>query len=107
MLCFYLEPGKVEKIIIDVERTSALIRWSPPSNFTCDIGSYSIFYGLRNPGQCGTIDMEFVKAGETKVTEFLLDNLLPNSVYRVYIVAGTSAGLGQSTLETFTTREGG
>ncbi len=92
---------------IDVGITTARISWSPPNNFTCDIRSYSILFGLRNPGKCGKIDMDFVKAGDTKATEYTLTGLLPYSVYRVYIVAATSAGLGQSHLEALSTEPGG
>ncbi|XP_072019217.1 receptor-type tyrosine-protein phosphatase F-like [Amphiura filiformis] len=100
------KPGKVNNVHIVVGITSAKITWSPPSNFTCDITTYSVFFGLRNPGKCGKIDMDFVKAGDTRETEYNLEGLLPFSVYRVYIVAASSAGLGESKLEPFTTRTG-
>lgn len=85
---------------------SALITWTAPANANGVISGYTLVYRLKSRGECGPRSAQPITKN-VRSEKQLLDGLLPDSTYEIYVIAHTSKAGPQSETITVTTHEAG
>ena len=94
----FTEPSKVRNLEVhSPSPTSLSLSWQQPDDPFCsqDLREYKIQYQTTSRGQCGQTSDEIItysilNLNETRTT---INNLEPNSTYRIFVVARNSMGL--------------
>ncbi len=85
---------------------SALVTWGAPVNPNGVISGYTLVYQLKSRGECGPRSSQPITKN-VRSEKQILDQLLPDSTYEIYVIAHTSKAGPQSQIVTVTTQEAG
>uniref|UniRef100_A0A915B8J5 Fibronectin type-III domain-containing protein n=1 Tax=Parascaris univalens TaxID=6257 RepID=A0A915B8J5_PARUN len=83
---------------------SAIVSWRAPAQTNGVITGYTVVYQLKSRGECGPRSSQPITKN-VHGERLVLDNLLPDSTYEIYVVAHTSQTGPQSERVTVTTAE--
>lgn len=83
---------------------SAIVSWRAPAQTNGVITGYTVVYQLKSRGECGPRSSQPITKN-VRGDRLVLENLLPDSTYEIYVVAHTSQTGPQSERVTVTTAE--
>lgn len=98
-------PGTVEGLTARSDGpNSAIVSWNQPIQTNGIITGYAVIYRLKSIGECGPRSSRPITKN-VQDEKLVLDGLLPDSTYEIYVIAHTSQAGPQSSPVTFTTEE--
>ncbi len=96
IVCVVLVPGTPVNLTgVPLNETSLQLNWSWPINTLCTVITYKLTYWLVRQGACQEVNEDQItrKQRTTGNHSLVIGDLLPDTLYRVKIVAITRAGV--------------